>query len=441
MLSADENALVTETGRGSACGDLLRAYWQPAALVEELDDRRPSKPVRLLGEDLVLFRDDEGAYGLIGRRCAHRAADLAFGRIEDGGVRCLYHGWLYDRHGRCLEQPAEPEGSRFADKIRHTAYPCREQGGIVFAYLGGGTPPPFPEYDCFLAPDEYTFAFKGWWECNWLQGLEGGIDPSHVSFLHRFLVEDDPREAYGQQFRDTVEGTGKTLSALVGERFRPEIDVERTAYGLRLLSTRGLDDGEVHVRITNLVAPNAFVIPFSNSANLIQWHVPIDDVNHFWYMLLYDYERPTDKKTLREQRLESCTLPDYRPTRHARNSWGFDIDEQLSLTYTGMGLDINVHDQWAVESMGAVQDRTEEHLGVSDKAITAYRRVLLRAIQDHAEGKETPGMARDELTAGALRGPVAVDTVAPQASWREHWVQRDERRRAASPWARDRRPT
>ena len=116
--------------------------------------------------------------------------------------------------------------------------------------------------------------------------------------------------------------------------------------------------------------------------------------------------------SLREQRLESCTLPDYRPTRTARNDWGFDIDEQLSLTYTGMGLDINVHDQWAVESMGAVQDRTAEHLGVSDKAITAYRRILLRAIDDHQAGKETPGMARDEATAQRLRGPVAVDTVA-----------------------------
>ena len=366
-----------------------------------------------------------------------RAQASELGRIEDGGLRCLYHGWLYNRHGACLEQPAEPEGSRFNEKIRQTAYPCLEHNGIVFAYLGGGDPPPFPAYDAFLAPDDYTFAFKGWWECNWLQGLEGGIDPSHVSFLHRFLVDDDPREAYGQQFRDTVEGTGKTLSALVGEKFRPDIDVVGTEYGMRLTSTRELDDGQLHVRITNLVAPNAFVIPFSNTSNIIQWHVPIDDVNHFWYMLMYDFSRRTDKKTLREQRLESCTLPDYRSTRNARNDWGFDENEQLSLTYTGMGLDINVHDQWAVESMGAIQDRTAEHLGVSDKAITAYRRILLRAIGDHRAGKDTPGMACDDLAAQRLRGPVAVDTVAPREDWREHWLRRDERRREESPWARE----
>jgi phthalate 4,5-dioxygenase len=435
VLSAEENALVTRTGPSTPCGELLRAYWQPAALTEELPDRRPAKAVRLLGEDLVLFRDDDGEYGLIGRQCSHRAADLAYGRLEDGGLRCLYHGWLYDRHGHCLEQPAEPEGSRFADKIRHTAYPCRERNGIVFAYLGGGEPPPFPDFDCFVAPDDHAFAFKGWWECNWLQGLEGGIDPSHVSFLHRFLVEDDPREEYGQQFRDKVEGTDRTLSSLVGEKFRPDIDVERTDYGIRLLSTRDLDDGQTHVRITNLVMPNAFVIPFSNTANIIQWHVPIDDVNHFWYMILYDFAHPTDKKVLREQRLKSSTLPDYRPVHNARNDWGFDIDEQLSLTYTGMGLDINVHDQWAVESMGAVQDRTEEHLGVADKAITAYRRMLLQAIRDHGDGKQTPARARDERSAQALRGPVAVDTVAPADGWREHWTERDARRRDESPWA------
>lgn len=435
MLSEKDNQLVTETGPGTPAGDLLRASWQPAALVEELDERRPSKPVKLLGEDLVLFRDTDGEYGLIGRRCAHRGADLAFGRVEDGGLRCLYHGWLYDRAGSCLEQPAEPEASRFNEKIAQTAYPCRQQGGIVFAYLGGGDPPPFPEYDAFLAPDEHTFAYKGWWECNWLQGLEGGIDPSHVSFLHRFLVDDDPRDAYGQQFRDNVEGTDRTLSSFVGEKFRPEIDVERTEYGLRLLATRELDAELVHVRITNLVAPNAFVIPFSSTTNIIQWHVPIDDTNHYWYMLMYDFADPTDKQTLRAQRQDSSEGPEYRPVRNRHNDWGFDIEEQLSLTYTGMGLDINVHDQWAVESGGAIQDRTTEHLGVSDKAITAYRRILLRSIEDHAAGKRTLGQVVDDTDAAALRGPVAVDTTAPVGAWREHWRERDEQRRKASPWA------
>src|SRR5579884_4362640 len=157
MLSKEENELVTRSGPGTPLGGLLRAYWQPVALVSEVDAQRPVKPVRLLGEDLVLFRSDD-RWGLVGRFCAHRGADLAFGRLEGGGVRCLYHGWLYGLDGRCLEQPAEPEHSRFASKIRIASYPCRERNGIVFAYLGGGDPPPLPGYDCFIAPDEYTFA-------------------------------------------------------------------------------------------------------------------------------------------------------------------------------------------------------------------------------------------------------------------------------------------
>ena len=436
MLSREDNDLLTLTGRGTQCGDLLRSHWQPVALVEELPDVRPSKPVRLLGEDLVLWRDPDGRYGLIGRWCAHRGIDLAYGRLEDGGLRCLYHGWLYDRGGRCLEQPAEPEDSRFREKIRHTSYPCAERGGIVFAYMGGGAPPPFPEYDCFVAPEAHTFAFKGLWECNWLQGLEGGIDPSHVSFLHRFLAED-PRDTYGQQFSETVDSTDRSLSSLVGEKFRPDIDVEPTGYGLRVFALRDLDEERRHVRVTNLVFPNAFVIPFGNSMAITQWHVPVDDVNHYWYMIMYDFRHETDKKTLREQRLESCTLPDYRPVRNRSNNWGFDPVEQQSLTYTGMGLDINVHDQWAVESLGRIQDRTVEHLGTSDRAVTAYRRMLLRALSAHAAGNPTPGRAADEAGAAAYRGPVAVDLVAPRADWQEAWRRRDRERREASPWAGD----
>lgn len=432
MLSAEENLRITRTGPGTPAGSVLRSYWQPVALVEELPDTRPSKAVRLMGEDLVLWRGPDGEYGLVGRRCSHRGVDLAYGRLEPEGLRCLYHGWLYDRHGRCLEQPAEPPGSRFHEKIQHPSYPVRARNGIVFAYFGGGDPPPFPGHDAFRAPEAYAFAFKGLWECNWLQGLEGGIDPSHVSFLHRFL-DDDPRDEYGQQFRETVEGTDQSLSSLVGERFRPDIAVEATDFGLRVFATRHLDDDRTHVRITNLAFPNAFVVPFGNTKVFTQWHVPIDDVTHHWYMILYDYQEPTDKQTLRDQRLAGVTLPDYRSVRNRDNDWGFDAEEQRDLTYTGMGLDINVHDQWAVESIGPVQDRTAEHLGQSDRAVTAYRRMLLRAIDDHEAGKATPG--RSPTAEHRPGGPVAIDTVAPTDGWRQHWVTRDDQRRRASPWA------
>jgi phenylpropionate dioxygenase-like ring-hydroxylating dioxygenase large terminal subunit len=433
MLKQADNERVTRSGPGTPLGRLMRAYWQPAALVSEMPADRPVKALRLLGEDLVLFRRD-GGWGLVGRFCAHRGVDLAFGRLEDGGLRCLYHGWLYGPDGRCLEQPAEPEHSTFASRVRIPSYPCEERNGIVFAYLGEGDPPPFPDYDCFTAPDAYTFAFKGLWECNWLQGVEGGIDPSHVSFLHRFVGED-PREVYGQQFSEVVEGTDKKLSQLVAENHRPDIEVEEAPHGLRVYAVRRLTDRLAHVRVTNLVFPNAFVVPFGNDRVFCQWHVPIDDENHFWYMIFYDFAEETDKETLLAQRLSEVSLPDYRPLRNRSNDWGFDASEQRDLTYTGMGLDINVHDQWAVESMGRIQDRTVERLGVSDRAITANRRMLLRAIDAFEAGRPTPGRPIDAAAAGAFTGPAAVDTLAPAEGWEEAWRDRERERRLRSPWA------
>ncbi|HLU54043.1 MAG TPA: Rieske 2Fe-2S domain-containing protein [Pseudonocardia sp.] len=433
MLKQADNERVTRSGPGTPLGRLMRAYWQPAALVSEMPDDRPVKAVRLLGEDLVLFRRD-GGWSLVGRYCAHRGVDLSFGRLEDGGLRCLYHGWLYGPDGRCLEQPAEPEHSTFASRVRIPSYPCEERNGIVFAYLGEGDPPPFPDYDCFTAPEAYTFAFKGLWECNWLQGLEGGIDPSHVSFLHRFVGED-PREVYGQQFSEVVEGTDKKLSQLVAENHRPDIEVEPAEHGLRVYAVRRLTERLNHVRVTNLVFPNAFVVPFGNDRVFCQWHVPVDDENHYWYMIFYDFAEETDKETLLAQRLSEVSLPDYRPLRNRSNNWGFDPVEQRELTYTGMGLDINVHDQWAVESMGRIQDRTVERLGVSDRAITAYRRMLLRSIDAFAAGRPTPGRPVDAAAARALTGPLAVDTIAPSDDWERAWREREQRRRARSPWA------
>lgn len=440
MLSREDNERLTKTGPDDPAGRLMRAYWQPAALVSELPEERPVKAVRLLGEDLVLFKRGERDWGLVSRYCAHRGVDLSYGRLEDGGLRCLYHGWLYGPDGRCLEQPAEPPHSRFFEKVRIASYPCEERNGIVFAYMGGGDPPPFPEYDCFLAPDAYTFAFKGLWECNWLQGVEGGIDPSHVSFLHRFL-DEDPRDVYGQQFAEEVEGTGRSTAEIVGELYRPDIEVEPAPHGLRVFALRELSEEARHLRVTNLVFPNAFVVPFGGEKVFCQWHVPIDDETHYWYMIFYDFQQETDKETLLAQRLQNVTVPDYRPTRNRDNNWGFDAAEQQSLTYTGMGLDINVHDQWAVESMGPIQDRTVERLGVSDRAVTANRRLLLRAIKVQEAGQPTPGLAVDEASAAELRGPLAVDTVTPAEGWQDAWREYESERRARSPWAAEQEVT
>lgn len=434
MLRQEENDLLTLSGPGTPLGKMMRAYWQPAALVSEMPEERPVKAIRLMSEDLVLFKRPDGGWALTSRFCAHRGVDLSFGRLEDGGLRCLYHGWLYGPDGQCKEQPAEPEHSRFMDKIKIAAYPCEERNGIIFAYLGAGDPPPFPAFDCFEAPDEYTFAFKGLWDCNWLQGVEGGIDPSHVSFLHRF-IQEDPREVYGQQFSEEVEGTGKKLSILVGESYRPDIEVESTEHGLRVFAIRQLTEAMKHVRVTNLMFPNAFTVPFGNSKVFTQWHVPIDDHTHYWYMILYDFAEKTDKETLYNQRITEVSQPDFRPLRNRSNNWGFDATEQKEVTFTGMGLDINVHDQWAVESMGAIQDRTVERLGVSDRAVTANRRLLLRAIEQFEAGNQPPAHPITEEEARTYIGPLAVDTIAPTEGWQETWRAKEQERRDASPWA------
>ena len=432
MLKREDNERLTQSGPGTPLGGLLRSYWQPVALVSEMLDDRPVKAIRIMSEDLVLFKKPKG-WGLISRFCAHRGVDLSFGRLEEGGLRCLYHGWLYNDEGRCIEQPAEPEHSQFLDKIRISNYPCVEKNGLIFAYMGAGDPPPFPDYDCFIAPEEYTFAFKGLWECNWLQGLEGGIDPSHVSFLHKF-IQEDPREVYGQQFSEIVEGTGKKLSMLVGDNNRPDIEVESAEHGLRVFAIRQLTEDIKHVRVTNLMFPNAFVVPFGNSKVFTQWHVPIDDEHHYWFMIFYDFAETTDKETLLQQRLEGVSLPDYRPLRNRGNNWGFDPQEQKDLTYTGMGLDINVHDQWAVESMGPIQDRTVERLGVSDRAVTANRRLLLKSIEAFEAGNPLPSHPLSAEEAASFTGPLAVDTIAPNENWQERWVDKEIERRAASPW-------
>jgi hypothetical protein len=431
MLTAEQNRLITGTGPGTPCGALMRRYWQPAALVEELDGPRPVKRLRLLGEDLVLFRDDAGRYGLLARHCAHRGADLAFGRCEDGGLRCPFHGWLFDATGACLDQPAEPAGSTFHRKIQQPAYPVVARSGILWAYLGPGAPPPFPSFDCFIAPDSHVFAFKGLWSCNWLQALEVGIDPAHASHLHRFFHDEDPNDAaYGRQFRAATIGADIPMTRLLREVPNPSLECVETEYGLRITTLRPVNRQVTHVRVTNMLFPSAFVIPLSREMSITQWHVPVDDTHCYWYAVFTSFAAPVDKATMRAQRVTACTLPEYAPRAGRHNDWGFDPAEQRSATYTGMGMDINVHDQWAVESMGAIQDRTQEHLGTSDRIIIAARRRFFRAIEDVAAGRDPP------LTAGAdaVRGPPTIDAVGPANDLERYWQAQETARRGATPW-------
>ena len=433
MMSAEMNARLTGVGPRTPGGALLRRYWQPVALLDELEGPRPVRPVRALGEDFVLFRDEAGSLGLIDRGCPHRGVDLAYGRLEDGGLRCPFHGWLFATDGRCLETPAEPEGSTLCGRVRARSYPLQVRAGIVFAYLGEGEAPALPAFDCFVAPDSHTFAFKGLIECNWLQALEVGIDPAHASFLHRFFEDEDAGAAYGKQFRGASDGSDLPMTYVLREFPRPRIEVEGTDYGLRVTALRRISDATTHVRVTNLYFPQAFVIPMSAEMTITQWHVPVDDTRCYWVAIFTSFAAPVDRARMRAQRLETYALPDYVARRNRSNEYGFDPAEQASQTYTGMGQDINTHDQWAVESQGAIQDRTREHLASTDKAIAANRRLLLRAMAAVEEGR-APMLA--DGGAAALTGPATIDGMAPSEGWEAHWRAAVARRRSAAPWNR-----
>jgi phenylpropionate dioxygenase-like ring-hydroxylating dioxygenase large terminal subunit len=432
MISAEQNDLMTRVGPGTPCGKLLRRYWQPVALTDEMTGARPVKPVRLLGEDLVLFKEQD-RYGLVERHCAHRGADLAYGRLENGGLRCAFHGWLFDTTGKCLETPAEPPGSRLCEHVRLRAYPVAEKSGILFAYLGEGEAPAFPHFDAFVAPSEYTFAFKGYWDCNWLQALEVGIDPAHASWLHKFFEDEDPAANYGRQFRGTPSGSDMPISKVLREFDRPELRVERTDYGMRLQALRRISDAHTHIRVTNILFPQAFVIPMNAEMTISQWHVPVDDGGCYWYSIFTSFGAKVDKETMRAQRLKTYPAPDYKPIVGRSNSWGFDAQEQASRTFTGMGFDINIHDQWACESQGRIADRTRENLGTTDKGIVLYRRLLVDAIRKNEAG-EKPLMVMDDEKAKALKGPPAIDGIGPTPRMDEYWKEADAKRRSQAAW-------
>jgi phenylpropionate dioxygenase-like ring-hydroxylating dioxygenase large terminal subunit len=446
-MKADLNERITRISAGTPCGQLMRHYWQPVALLDEFDPvlapamvERPLKPVRLLGQDLVLFRNTQGQFGLIDRPCPHRGADLAFARHEGDGLRCPFHGWKFDVSGQCVDTPAEPIGSRLCSRIRQRSYPVIERSGVLMAWLGpeGVEPPPLPAMDCFAAPDSHTFAFKGLWSCNWLQAFEVGIDPAHTSFLHRFFADESIEASYGRQFRGAsageVEGERWPMTRIMREFDRPQISVQAMPYGLQLTTLRPMSQALTHVRVTHSIFPHTFVIPLSESMTITQMHVPIDDTHTYWYAIFTSFGEPVDKPTMREQRLRSVSLPDYVPHAGRHNQWGFDAQEQRTRTFLGMGEDdINVHDQWACESMGPIQDRTREHLGSTDVAIAAYRRQLIEAIDAVQAGQMPLGMAQAQQARQRL-GPDTVDGIAPAQDWQNWWQSRVRERRSGSPW-------
>jgi len=391
MLSATDNKLITETGPGTPGGAFFRRYWQPVALTRELGASGGPLPVRLLGEDLVLFRDETGAPGLLGLRCPHRCADLSYGRIEDGGLRCLYHGWLFDRHGTCLETPNEAEGSNYSDKIRHTAYPCREIGDVILAYMGPTPVPPIPDYQFLHAPDGYRFTHKFLHECNYLQANEGNLDPCHVSFLHGNSIR---RAEFAK-----IPGTSSVVDDLYQAQRNPKLDYEETKFGLRIFSRRSLTDGNVYLRVTNFVTPNlAAIAGFEGRAGkggyTASWHVPIDDTHHYRYDFTFQEDGPVD--TAFYEASMAREADGFNFVRSPRNRFLQDRGEMNGTTFSGMGTFFPVQDGFVVQSQGAIQDRTKERLGTSDVIIIAARKILLKAIRAAAEGDAPPPMPATE---------------------------------------------
>lgn len=402
MISQQLNDQITCIGPNDDAGLLLRQYWQPAALCDDIAFGLPFA-VNLLSEQLALVKDSSG-FKLVTRLLDENYSPTVIPRAEDIEI-----------------------------DIDGPIYPTVQKNGVIFAYLGSGEPPEFPSFDCFRAPNTHVFAFKGLWRCNWLQALEVGIDPAHASFLHRFLQDEDPMDGYGKQFRDTAAKTDIPMTKILREYPRPEILVNETEYGLKITALRHMKNGLTHVRVTNQIFPQAICIPMSREMTITQWHVPIDNENCYWYSVFTSFDKPVNKRLMREQRLQEHTVPDYAPRKNAENNYNYDPREQKFETYTGMGLDINVHDQWAVEGMGPIQDRTQEHLGRSDVAIIRYRRMLRRAIADLLNHKLDQLPMKDYAT-GKIKGPLSNDAITKTSNWEKASQAADFDRRNLCPW-------
>jgi phthalate 4,5-dioxygenase len=378
MLSKEDNELVTRTDTGTPMGNLIRRYWVPALLSEEIPvpDGPPAR-VKLLGEDLVAFRATDGRIGLIGERCAHRGTSLFFGRNEECGLRCVYHGWKYDVEGNVVDTPAEPASSDFRKKLRHTAYPTHEANGIIYAYLGPRELMPiFPNYEWTQVPLEFTYVTKGLLECNYLQGLEGECDSSHLSFLHRSFTNERNQTLYKI---DTA----------------PFYETEDTDFGVRLIATRNAADNQHYVRFSAFVMPVYGCVPAGRPTNEIEGYeihtyVPADDTHCWRYDIGFRRDRAVrDDEVHRRKQIKS----DYTRIRNAANNYLQDRHMQKTVNFTGIEDFLN-HDACATESMGAIFDRSKEHLGVSDKAVIAVRKFLLTAVKELKEGKEPPHLVR-----------------------------------------------
>jgi phenylpropionate dioxygenase-like ring-hydroxylating dioxygenase large terminal subunit len=386
MLGKEQNDLLTQTGPDTPMGRMFRSYWIPALLAEELPKNDcPPVRVQLLSERLLAFRDTNGRCGLIDEFCPHRGVSLWFGRNEDCGIRCSYHGWKFDVTGQCTEIPSEPDGVGFARKIKLTSYPLIELGGVLWTYMGPPeTQPPRPEWEFATAPRAQTISTKRFQESNWLQALEGGIDSSHVSFLHRSELETDP-------FFKGAKGNVYNLGDL-----RPVFEVVESPGGLYIGARRNAENGNYYWRITQWVMPAFTMIP-PRGDHSVHGHfwIPIDDENCWAWSYEYHPTRPLTDDELAAVRagkgIHVKYIPgSYRALANKDNDYLMDrIAQEARKTYSGVE-GIAMQDASLQESMGPTVDRTREHLVSTDSGIIMARQRLLLAVKDFVDKGVTP---------------------------------------------------
>ena len=385
-MKKEQSDLLTQTGPGTIMGDLFRRYWLPALLAEEiaLPDGAPVR-LQLLSEKMLAFRDSNGQLGVIDEFCAHRGVSLWFGRNEEGGIRCPYHGWKYDINGQCMEVPSEAVESGFCERIKLKSYPLVERGGVVWIYMGPPElQPPLPEWEFATVPARQSFTTKRIQECNWLQAMEGGIDSSHVSFLHSGALNRDPLFVGSK-------GNQYNLNDL-----KPVFEVVPTDGGLYIGARRNAEQGHYYWRITPWVMPSfTMIAPRADHPVHGHFWVPIDDENNWAWSFDYHPTRDLTHDEVQAMKGGSGIHVQYvpgtfRPLQNKDNDYMMDrAAQKAGIHYSGVA-GIAMQDASLQESMGAIQDRTRENLVSTDNGIIMARQLLMKTAKALAEKGEAP---------------------------------------------------
>jgi 5,5'-dehydrodivanillate O-demethylase len=364
MLSNDENKLLTLVGRGTPAGELLRRYWHPVAVAAELTTEKPKKRLKILGEDLVLFRDQSGRYGLLADHCSHRGTSLYYGFVEEDGLRCAYHGWKYDVSGNCLEQPFEPKEAGFKEKVCQPAYSLQKMAGLLFAYLGPKPEPLLPRWDILVREDgTRSITVLPLHDCNWLQAMENSVDPVHTYYLH------------GHTMRMKGLPGGEYYYRPIEELAFEEVSQPAWAGILKKRVFKG-DDGAEHEIGHPLVFPNMLYAP-QGPRLVMHWRVPMDDTHtHIFWM---EFNPSKDGRPVAQ--------PEDPPVEYVPSQITPDGEHELT--------SFPSQDRMAWETQGAIFDRTQENLGASDRGITMYRKMLRDQIKIVQQGGEPLGVIRD----------------------------------------------